>query len=128
MNKIITLVVVTVVAILFVMPSVIATPLFSLDKNDVQLYIKGGIGIHMRVTKPDNINLTGNYTIYGQGILLKGKVYNENGSFILPESIIEFEICRTIGCVFLPITVTLNAGGKSLSKSGFIFMWITILS
>ena len=132
MNQIIKLVAVIVVAILFVVPSVTATSLFSFSdvsyaEDDVHLSIKGGIGIHMIVTKPANMNLTGNYTICGQGIILKGNVFNETGDFILPEGITNFEVWMGLPYVFLPITVTLNAGGKSLSKSGFTFMWITVL-
>lgn len=129
MNQIRKLVVVTVVAILFVVPSVTATPLssHSADDDDVQLFIWGGIGIHILVIKPDNISITGNYTIYGQGIILKGNCWNETGTFILPEFALEFEVWSALPYFFLPVTVTLNAGGKNLSKSGFTFMWITIL-
>ena len=128
MNQIRKIVTVAVVAILFIVPSVAAIPLSSYSVDDgVQLFIEGGIGIHILVIKPDNMSITGNYTIYGQGIILNGNCWNETGTFILPEFALEFEVWSALPYVFLPVTVTLNAGGKSLSKSGFTFMWITIL-
>lgn len=99
----------------------------AVEDDDVELIIRGGLGVHFIVKKETNTpEVIANFSVYGRGIIFKDRFHNSSGHFPCFEFAGETELSYIINPMFLPITATLEANGKKLTRRGINIMYIVI--
>lgn len=95
--------------------------------DDVELIIRGGFGVHFIVKKEAGApKVIANFTVYGRGIIDDRRFHNSSGHFPCFEFAEETELWYIIHPMFLPITATLEANGKKVTRRGINTIYIVI--
>lgn len=94
--------------------------------DDVELIIRGGYGVHFIVKKEFGIEVLANFTVYGRGIIDDRRFHNSSGNMSCSWLSERIEVWYTIHPMFLPITATLEANGKKVTRRGINTIYIVI--
>ncbi len=125
LGEIIEVGVVISIATLLLIPT--STSALAVEDDDVELIIRGGFGVHFIVKKEaGSPKVLANFTVYGRGIIFNHRFHNSTGNLSCPEYAEEMDFWYLIHPMFLPITATLEANGKKLTRRGINTIYIVI--